>query len=253
MSDDNTRLIEWLRAKRGELSYAQFAELAGVAKSSLQRFEAGASDLSAASRVSLARAFKDFPEWALDGDGSVPYKGDTGTAVRTHRAQEPSPKLSAWISRDSEYVELPLYDLAASAGAGKWNESIKVKTYLQFRRDWLMWTCGTTAGLGLITVVGDSMSKTVPDGSVVMVRELPTYNLTEGIYFMCLDGHHMIKRVKPIELVSDGLGKVALRADVLSDNDDQRRFPPREIVFSEAQMHENRILARAVWYGVKLP
>lgn len=253
MSDENATLVDWLRKKRGELSYAQFAEIAGVAKSSLQRFEAGGSDLSMASRLSLARAFKDFPEWALNGDDAVPVKRDEGSTSRGYQLREPTPKMSAWISRESEYVELPLYDLAASAGSGKWNEAATIKTYLQFRRDWLMWTCGTTAGLGLITTVGDSMAKSVPDGSVVMVRELPSYNLTEGIYFVLLDGYHVIKRVKPIALESEEAGRVALRADIISDNDDQRRFPPRQVLFRHEEQHINRILARAVWYGVKLP
>ena len=225
-------IAEWLVRTRGKKALVTFAKELGISKSALINYESGDRVPPTETYLRWRATYTNFP-------------GRTVTNA-TFLAEPRGDYVS-------EYVEVPLYDIAAATGPGKWNETERVKTYLQFRRDWLMWTCGTTAGLSLITAEGDSMVKTIPSGAVVLVRELPSWNLSEGIYFMRLRGRHVLKRVKPVGFEGAGPGALAFKATVCSDTDDQGRYPPEDVTFVEDMSQENDIFARAVWVGYKLP
>ena len=153
-------------------------------------------------------------------------------------------------SERTEYMELPLYDITASAGAGRWNEEARVKSWLSFRRDWLAQLVGAANGLSLITVDGDSMEPTLKSGAVVMVRDVESLNFSDGIYFMLLNGRHVIKRIQRKSLQMIEHGRTQLNITVVSDND---AYKPIEVTLRDETLNETTVLARAVWLGVKLP
>lgn len=248
---ENERLIAWLKKKRGEMSYAQFAQLSGVSKSTLQRFEAGEGELSLASKALLAKAFSDFPSWAVDRDVLVRYESQI--EPKTHKVEEPrAPYYSGYVSRELEFVDLPFHDITAAAGAGKINEGAPAKTYLAFRRDWVMWRFGSTSGLSLIRAEGDSMVKSFPDGATLMIRRRQSANIGKGVYLLRLGDELCVKRLTETELKGEDDGRVVLSALVVSDTDDQKTHPPKRIVFGFDESAQNTVLARVVWAAVEI-
>lgn len=76
-------LVAWLIKRRGTMTFEDFAALTGISKSTLQRYESGQTAISAGSRLMLARALDDFPQWAIPRDRA-------GNSVASHYATPPS-------------------------------------------------------------------------------------------------------------------------------------------------------------------
>ena len=238
---EREQLGQWLRAKRNESSLAKIAERYGCAKSTWQRYESGEREVPVELLQRLYNHYADLPKFAV---ATLPKAGS-----ENYRVEEPIAAFGG--SRDADFVDVPLYDVSASAGGGAWSERQQIKTYLKFRRDWLMWTCGATRGLFLVTVHGDSMLPTITDGSVVLMRELLTWNLSAGVYLLMIDGRICVKRLDAPQLEGvPGTSSTRLRALVVSDNAKGQK--PREIVFSDENSADNTVIARAVWAGNKL-
>ncbi len=73
---------------------------------------------------------------------------------------------------------------------------------------------------------------------------------TPPVVLMLLNGGHVIKRVQRKGLRGIEGGRTELMISVRSDNE---AYEPAEVALSNETLDENTVLARAVWYGVKLP
>lgn len=156
-------------------------------------------------------------------------------------AQSPSslreiPKLFApQPLEDPAYYQVPWLEARASMGGGSLEVSKEVKSYLSFRRDWLL-SRGGIGNLVVVSVQGDSMSPTIPDGSVVLINESGGTPPVNGkIYLVCYRDELFIKRLK----VKDGRA-VALLSD----------FDGSEIPIKKSEYFN--IIGRAIWYGKDL-
>lgn len=127
------------------------------------------------------------------------------------------------------------YAVDASAGPGRFPLSEAVSGGMAFSRSWLL-KRGISADLaGLITVKGDSMVPTIPDGAMVLVH-LADYEVTApGIYVFNRGGQTCIKRLTP---VAGENGKLASLV-IVSDN---AAYPPD--VVSGPALNELRIIGR---------
>ena len=76
----NTSLAERLKAVRGKIPQAEFAELVGIHKSSWGRYERGESEPSSSDLIKICSIFGVFPEWILLGVG--PMHPDDTPAVQ---------------------------------------------------------------------------------------------------------------------------------------------------------------------------
>lgn len=83
-------LAAWLTERRGVRTFEEFAEMTGISKSTLQRYESRQTPISTGSRLMLARAFGDFPSWALPRDkaGKSVAAQYPPYAPAEHRAEE---------------------------------------------------------------------------------------------------------------------------------------------------------------------
>ncbi len=145
------------------------------------------------------------------------------------------PTLPANQPDESAYYQVPWLEAKASMGGGSFEASKKVKSYLSFRRDWLL-SKGATSNMVVISVEGDSMSPTIPDGSVVLINEASTFPpVNNRIYFVCYKDELFLKRVR----VKDSR-VIAL----ISDQDNS------EITIQPGEYFN--ILGRAIWYGKDL-
>ncbi len=71
---------------------------------------------------------------------------------------------------NDEYVRVPRYEVAASAGGGAFIESEQIVDYLTFRAEWVRNALGVALNqLALINVIGDSMEPSLSEGDVVLL------------------------------------------------------------------------------------
>ena len=239
---------ERLRQALEGRSVAEFARVTGIGESLLRKYLSDDSEPTVG-KLQMMREYLTVsfdwlvaevgPKWPVDGSEEAP---DNKNVLREDRA--------AYTATRREFMELPLYDIAAGAGPGKWNEEARIKSWLSFRRDWLNHLVGYANGLSLITVEGDSMEPTLKSGAVVMVRDIETFNFSDGIYFMLLNGRHVIKRIQRKSLQMIENGATQLNITVVSDND---AYAPIDVTLRNETLNETTVLARAVWLGVKLP
>lgn len=236
-----------LRVLVGDTPVAKYARDAGLNESALRSYLGGRSEPGLFNLRKLATHTGRTLDWLC---AETETYGQHQATVLTTDGNPPA--FSAQMSREErgEYAELPLYDIAAGAGAGRWNDDARIKSRLSFRRDWLATTVGPANGLSLITVDGDSMEPTLKSGAVIMVRDVDTWNFSDGIYFMLLNGRHVIKRIQRRGLVMAEGNATRLLLTVLSDND---AYKPIEAELRNETLHETNVLGRAVWLGVKLP
>jgi len=97
---------------------------------------------------------------------------------------------------DSEYTEVPLYDIEASAGDGALFDHELIESYLKFRNDWLTREGLHKENLVAIRVAGDSMDGTLADGDAVLIdtsRKKP-----DGVFAIRIGDALRIKRLQKL-------------------------------------------------------
>lgn len=123
------------------------------------------------------------------------------------------------------------FDLAVSAGNGLVATSDATTDRFAFPVEWLR-RIGVVGELSaLVSVQGDSMAPTIPDGAMVLIDARETSVSATGIYAFTFDGEAFVKR-----LVAAPQGKTIT---LISDNP---AFPPRTI--SGPQLAQMRIAGR---------
>lgn len=146
-----------------------------------------------------------------------------------------SPMLYPQLPDLSDYYQVPWLEARASMGGGSLEVSKKVKSYLSFRRDWLL-SKGPIGNMVVVSVQGDSMSPTIPDGSVVLINEsIGGAPINGKIYLVCYRDELFIKRLR----VKDNRAVA-----IVSDLDGS------EISIKKSEYFN--IIGRAIWYGKDL-
>lgn len=136
----------------------------------------------------------------------------------------------------SAYLQVPYYDVHASAGNGAVVHEENVVDHLVFKRDWVVRGMGLDPkALALIDVRGDSMSPNINDGDLILLDTRPQARMTEGIYAINLDGGLLVKRLRL---------RLSGAIDVISDNE---RYGTETI--SGDQLAQLHIVGRVVWQG----
>ena len=96
-----------------------------------------------------------------------------------------------------EFVLLPKYDVAVSAGNGTVVRSEQVVDYLAFSSEWFHKNVGIApASAALIEVRGDSMTPMLQDGELVIVDTSCDTFKDDAIYVLQYSGALRIKRVR---------------------------------------------------------
>lgn len=149
------------------------------------------------------------------------------------------PSASYAVKASGEYVHIPRYEVAASAGGGAIIHNEQVADYLSFRAEWVKNTLGVSVrDLALISVIGDSMEPTLSEGDVVLL-DMTTRSVLDGsIYALQLNGGLLVKRIQR---------KLDGSVVVKSDN---ARYDTETV--SEDKADRLKIIGRVVWVGRRL-
>lgn len=107
---------------------------------------------------------------------------------------------------------------------------------MAFSTDWIS-RLGLNSDLcGLVRVEGDSMTPTIPDGSLVLVHAPEMFVEREGIYAFSQDGEAFIKRMLPSDFDDHGRPRTIA---IVADN---RSYPVQ--VVSNEDLNTIRIAGR---------
>lgn len=98
---------------------------------------------------------------------------------------------------NDEFVNVPRYEIAASAGGGAVVHSEQIVDYLAFRADWVRSSLGVNPDrLAVISVIGDSMEPYLTDGDLILIDLSCTRIESDAIYIIQAGGALLVKRVQ---------------------------------------------------------
>ncbi len=136
-------------------------------------------------------------------------------------------------------IQIAIYDLYASAGAGSFQETEAVMGCIGFDRSWLhKLTSSDPARLSLIRVTGDSMTPTLLDGDLVLVDfAVIEAKPRDGIHVVRMGETLHIKRIA-----------AHFRNDHISLTSDNPMYP----TWSDLDRQSVYIVGRVLWFGRNL-
>lgn len=227
----SSNLGERLRQERTRLglSQAAFGDAGGVKKFAQSNYENGKRHPDALYLESVSKIGADIQYIVTGVHSSNSGSGEYSEALRI---EDGSPVGLSSPSPSADAAPVPMYDIEAAAGAGRFLDEEPVKTTLYFPADQLS-SLGLSAGrVAGVQVRGDSMESTLEDGDWVLVNLGDTDYRQEGVFLLLISGERRIKRVQ--RLAGGALY-------LISDNDHYRpeMIPPD-------QMSEVEILGRCV-------
>jgi len=165
-----------IKELRGEMARPEFADLFGVTRNTIQRYENEERTPDGVFIAALCNYFKIRSDWLVLGE-------------------EPRQKEALKPDRSMDYDYIPMVEAKLSAGGGSFVESEGVQGFYAFRKDWLSRVTTSVRGLVLMRVTGDSMYPTIQENDTVLV-DLNRREVKEGkIYAIRYDHTVIIKRL----------------------------------------------------------
>ncbi len=220
--------IKLLRSSLG-LTQKEFALESSIPLSTLKKIESGISNgLSAVEQILSNEKFVYLANWFFNpNDNEAPLSKE---------GSESELKKSLSLG----HINLPFYEVKASAGDGLLVEAEKQTHLISFEPKWLNKEIGVNPNdVFLMLVEGDSMYPTLKNGGMIMVNK--HFNgLSDGIYVIRHDHNLLVKR---LQLLPDGIIKVK------SDNN---MYEPWEINKKHLNGTDIELIGRVVWSGQRM-
>ena len=215
---------EKIKTLRESLNKTQpeFTELTGISLSTLKKVEGGFSNvgISVIDKIITTPSLKKHILWFMTGKDNLNME----------------PKSNSRTG----HVNLPFYEVRASAGYGSLVEAEEQTHLISFEPEWLDKEIGVNPkDVFLMLVEGDSMYPTLKNGAMIMVNR--NFNgLSDGIYVMRHDHNLLVKR---LQLLPGGIIKVK------SDNN---MYEPWEINKEHLNGTDIELIGRVVWSGQRM-
>ncbi len=199
-----------------------FSEITGISLSTLKKVEGGFSNvgISVIDKIIATPLLKDHILWLMTGSENLNIEPE--------------------VKQKSGHINLPFYEVKASAGDGTLVESEEQTHLISFEPEWLNKEIGVNPNdVFLMLVEGDSMYPTLKNGAMIMVNR-NLNGLSDGIYVMRHDHNLLVKR---LQLLPDGIIKVK------SDNN---MYEPWEINKKHLNGTDIELIGRVVWSGQRM-
>jgi len=226
---DYGKQIKTLRKSLG-LTQRDFSEKTSISLSTLMKIESGHANagLPTIDKIINSPQFNIYTLWLMKGE----------TAPEVGQVHPSSEVLN--IDKHSKNINLPFFEVSASAGSGLLAEVEERPKTISFEPNWLRNEVGVCpTNVFLMLVDGDSMQPTLKNGSMIMVNK-DVDNLSDGIYVMRYDNNLLVKR---LQMLPGGIIRVK------SDNS---MYDPWEITKSQLDGEELALIGRVVWTGQKM-
>lgn len=199
-----------------------FSKKSGVGESLLRQYIAGSTP-GLAKAAAIADAAGVSLNWLATG------RGEPAAGVGEARG--------AYDVADN-FVLVPRYDVAASAGHGALVDNEQIVDHLAFRRAWLAREGLQADKLALIQSRGDSMEPTIVTGDLLLVDLRENIPDQDGIYILRTDSHLVAKRIQSL---FDG------SIYIKSDNE---TYQTQQLDRDQAE--RLRIIGRVVWVARRI-
>lgn len=152
--------------------------------------------------------------------------------------QMPSPKRTTAHPVHDNLVEIPYFNIAASAGAGTIFDEERAEQSLVFDASWARSLASTSiTALSFLRVKGDSMVPTLSDGEQIVVDTADRERLRDGIYVLRIDDALYVKRI--------AVNPMTKRLSIISDNPLHSQWPDCDPAAVD-------LIGRVVWVGRRL-
>lgn len=200
-------LPERLKSARTHLEKEQkeMAALLSISFRSWQDYELGKSAPGGKVFEALVRTGFN-ANWLLTGEGPMmkeePASEEYKTlaefcAAQIGKQQETVSKPVVNKYRDEGFVQVPRFEIAASAGGGAVVHSEQIVDYMAFRAEWLKTSMGMSPGnAAVISVVGDSMEPYLADGDLILIDMGVKRIENDSVYVLQAGDSLLVKRVQ---------------------------------------------------------
>lgn len=110
--------------------------------------------------------------------------------------------LGEGLAKGFDFIQVPRYNVQASAGGGSLVESEQIVDHLAFRAEWVRNTLGVSPkDLAVVSVIGESMEPYLADGDLILIDTKINRFVGDAIYVLANDG---VLQVKRLQLAADG-------------------------------------------------
>lgn len=236
--------------KRLGLSLEFLGKGIGVTKSHLSGVENGTKNLSGSATELLKIRCSVSSQWWETGEGGIFTENiqsirrrmgmnkDIGISIKKPTLEGVNTDVHQGEGTVGDtYINLPRYEVQASAGGGSLVDSEQVVDYLQFRPEWLKNAKGVNPeNLLLISVTGDSMEPTLSDGDLIAVDTTQGRFKSDAVYVLQQGDRLWVKRVH-----------YKLDGSVQIKSDNAAKYEPE--IFRGDQLENLKIIGRVVWRG----
>lgn len=238
MGDSPGKRLVLFRSSLG-LSQRAFAAALGVSNAAIGQVENDSRQPTKVFLLKISDVYGVSSDWLLNGHGEMIRAPGTGFQGRIHQVEpvdRSRPGHGDVRFGEIEYAFVKRMDLSVSAGSGleplEGDDAASVALPMcWFSRQ------GINSDLAvLVSVRGDSMAPSIPDGALVLINAMEKTITRAGVYAFTLDGQIFVKRIVP-----SGSGK-AHRPTALMLLSDNPAYPPRAM--TGAEMNELRIVGR---------
>lgn len=182
-------IAERIRQLRGNLSLASFAEMVGVSKSTLSRYEQGDGFPDAKVIETLCTITGNTADWLIFGTNPYPHGG-----VADEEPEGGYPIQNMPSPDEKHIVMVSKVQARLSAGGGSLEANGDPVGSYAFRSDWLI-RKGQAASMVLMDVVGDSMAPAIEDGDMVLIDQSQRGVVPGAIYAVGVESGVYVKRV----------------------------------------------------------
>jgi phage repressor protein C with HTH and peptisase S24 domain len=191
------RLSAW--RKQAGLTQRALGAAMGVSQGYISDIESGRSGPSRDFLQALTDAFGVSQIWILDGREPMTYPnwkpGFQGTSARIAPVDRGRPMAGDFEADGVGFSLIRRFDLTVSAGNGLLAVDGAEKDRLAFSNSWLS-RMGIAADLAaLVSVRGDSMAPTIPDGATVLIDAREKSVQGGGVFAFTFDGEVYVKRL----------------------------------------------------------
>lgn len=240
MDDSPGKRLASFRKSLG-MSQRAFATQVGVSQTRVGSMETDAAPLSRAFLEKISEAYGVSADWLLNGHGEMlraPGAGFTSRKVKIDPSEPSQPNHGELSVGGKDYAWVKRMGLSVSAGSGIEELPEDESEGVFFPMRWFE-RRGINADLCvLVSVRGDSMSPSIPDGALVMINCQDKLIGKPGIYAFSRNGQSYVKRVIPSG--QDKLG----RPQAIMLTSDNPAFPP--VVLTGSEMNDLRLAGRVV-------
>jgi phage repressor protein C with HTH and peptisase S24 domain len=217
-----------LKKAMNGISNRSFADKCAISEGTLRRYLLGETYPPLDTLEVIAHAAGVCLGWLATGDG--PMKRDEAG---------PAGEYTTGKDLGEDFVLVPRYEVAASAGGGAMVHSEQIVDHLAFRSEWVRNALDVSVqALALISVKGDSMEPTLSNGDLILVDTGTRRVEDNAIYVLRYNGSLMVKRVQ------------RRRDGSLIIKSDNKIYDPE--VVTETEVNDLHVVGRVVWSGRRM-